>query len=526
MAESTDYAISYIYRILDEYSPALKKIQEQTEKMGKETEHATEKAEHGFKLFGIAVGSILTAEGLTELGKKAWEFGKDCVMAAEKSSVSLALLKNNLNNLRHAGGPTFDELEEKAKKLSKTTIFSSEQILTGSTKSLMQFGNIQGEMFDRAQKAAMDLTVAMYGVNASEENLSSASKMLGKSLESGNMRMFAKYGINLTDMEKKQVQYLKKVGDTAAVQEFVLNKLATAPAFKNAMDTMANTAVGMQKRISNSMEEMKVRVGNALLPIVTKVMEMAVKAMPMLENAVTVLTPLLNGLVGVANLLINVFTGVYDIINKNKIAFAVLGAGILAYAIVTQFAAITTTIWTTVTKIQAAATAILTAAMDSNPIGLIVLGIAALVFGITMLVTHIKKVTHFFQWLGNIIMTNVIGAFNSVKKVIFNLLDNPIIRTIATIFLPFITIPLLIAKNFGMVKQIIGEIISLFTGKVDIFKAMGDIGKIFGGKGNEVMPTNSTPTVNVNSSNTLTVFKERGTNVVPYKKSSKLGYQN
>ena len=42
---------------------------------------------------------------------------------------------------------------------------------------------------------------------------------------------------------------------------------------------------------------------------------------------------------------------------------------------------------------------------------------------------------------------------------------------------------------------------------------------------NQAMPTNSSPTVNVNSSNTLTIFKEKGVGAVPYQKSSKLGWQ-
>lgn len=100
-----------------------------------------------------------------------------------------------------------------------------------------------------------------------------------------------------------------------------------------------------------------------------------------------------------------------------------------------------------VTKGWAIAQGILNAVMAVNPVTLIIIAIAALIGIISVLIDN---------W------DTIVAAFKSGIQSIWNwfsgLLDNPFFRTIATIFLPFITIPALIVKHWEPIKAFFANI--------------------------------------------------------------------
>jgi TP901 family phage tail tape measure protein len=106
-----------------------------------------------------------------------------------------------------------------------------------------------------------------------------------------------------------------------------------------------------------------------------------------------------------------------------------------------------------ITKAKGAWVAIqwaLNAAMAANPVGLIIVAIAALVAGIVVLVKNWEKV---YAWLNKIF-------------------DNKWTRIAMTIFTPFIAIPLMIARNWEKVKETtnkVWEAIKTGAQKVGLF---------------------------------------------------------
>ncbi len=128
----------------------------------------------------------------------------------------------------------------------------------------------------------------------------------------------------------------------------------------------------------------------------------------------------------------------------------------------------------------------LNAAMSANPIMLIVIGIAALIAGIILLVRNWDKVVDAFKSAGRWIA----NTFRTIRDWIYKALDNPLIRAAALIFAPFITIPILIAKHW---QEIIGVIRSVIDW---IATAAGKVGKFFGfggGKEKGAVDTAGTP---------------------------------
>ncbi|MBE7439127.1 MAG: phage tail tape measure protein [Spirochaetales bacterium] len=96
-------------------------------------------------------------------------------------------------------------------------------------------------------------------------------------------------------------------------------------------------------------------------------------------------------------------------------------------------------------KVWAAAQWLVNAAMTANPIGLIVVGIAALIGGIYLLVKHWGSVTGLFDGL-----KTKWNAMPNWAKGLVVLLLLPL--------LPFIGIPLLIYKNWDIIKEIPGKV--------------------------------------------------------------------
>ncbi len=93
------------------------------------------------------------------------------------------------------------------------------------------------------------------------------------------------------------------------------------------------------------------------------------------------------------------------------------------------------------TKAWAVIQGVLNVVMTANPIGLIIIAVAALVAGIVLLVKNWDIVVSAFK-----------TGVDAIWGFLSGLLDNPFIAVIGTIFLPFITVPALIIKHWEPIK--------------------------------------------------------------------------
>lgn len=102
-------------------------------------------------------------------------------------------------------------------------------------------------------------------------------------------------------------------------------------------------------------------------------------------------------------------------------------------------------------------------AMAANPIGIIIVALAALIAGIGWVVTNWKNLV---QWIKE--------GVSKIWNWFSNLLDNPFFAIIGTIFLPFITIPALIIKHWEPIKKFFTDLYN------NILKPIGDFFINFG----------------------------------------------
>ncbi len=180
------------------------------------------------------------------------------------------------------------------------------------------------------------------------------------------------------------------------------------------------------------------------------------------------------------------------------------------------------------TKLWTAVQAIFNAVMSANPIALVIIGIAALIAIVILVVKHWDAVT---------------AAVKRVWDWFMKLLDNPIIATAALIFAPFLAIPAMIIKHWEPIKAFflglwetlkpiidgIGGFFSGVGGKVaDFFTRAQEIGNMpttgRGNMGEAPVPMGYGRGANATANATVSVYTEKGMTAVPFKPSGDLGY--
>jgi len=189
----------------------------------------------------------------------------------------------------------------------------------------------------------------------------------------------------------------------------------------------SHTAAGALSNARNGFEAMKQQLGRSLLPAVTKVGIALAGVAQWMERHKT----LTLAIIGVT-------------------ATLAIGLGVLGLAI---------TAVETATRAWTAIQAVLDAELWMNPIGMIVLAIAGLVAAVVACYLHFRAfrtvVNAVFNWLKGAVRT-VVGFFKQHWEMLGLILGGP-----------FMALGLLVAKHFGTVKRIIGDVVDWVAAKFD-----------------------------------------------------------
>jgi hypothetical protein len=231
------------------------------------------------------------------------------------------------------------------------------------------------------------------------------------SAQAGNTRALKEMGLATKDAAGHQLSA------TA-----IMNELTKA--VHGQADAVGNTAAGQMARYKESLDQTKVAIGEALLPVMGQ--------------------------------LLKILQPVFAWMAKNAaiVKVVALAAGALAAVIVTVSA---------VTKVWAAVEAILNAILFANPLDLIIVGIAALAIGVVLVVKHWRD----FQGIINAVWgaLKVVGAWIMAHwKIIVDILLGPIG---------------ILLTNLGTVKQVLFDIVhALEDVGHAVSKALGWLGKL------------------------------------------------
>lgn len=312
---------------------------------------------------------------------------REWVDAASEAQKVSATLAQTLKNAGDASGTWAKHAEKLAGSLMKQTGVDDE-VIKGGQAILATFHEVGGAVgqtqgiFDRATAAAVDLSAAGFG------SVDSSAQKLGKALQDPikGMAALSRAGVTFTDAQKDQITALVKQGDLLGAQKLLLAEVegqvkGTAAASVTATDKM-NIAWG----------ETKESLGAALLPVLEKLTPVLVSLAGFIQDNADILVPM---------------------------------AGIIMAVVAAQWA------WNI--------------AMAANPIGLIVIGIAALVAAIVVLIRNWDKVAAVAVAAWNWILDAARSVFNWIKQnwpLIVAILTGPVGIAVAGI-----------VKNWDKIKE-------------------------------------------------------------------------
>ena len=297
---------------------------------------------------------------------------KQGVAGVMEDEAAVANLEATLKSTGNAVNTTSKGFFEFANQLQDTTGESAALITQGGAM-LATFKKVRNEtgqgnrIFDRATVAALDLSKKGFG------SLESSNKMLGKALNDPikGIAALGRAGVTFTEEQKKTIKSLVETGDTLGAQKIILKEVEDQVG--GTAKAMGETTQGQLERGRRSFEELQKTLAIALIPVI--------------EVAASVfrsLTGWMRENQGLVKVLIGVFGGLAAAIVAVNAVMKVLG----------------------------------TIGLLTNPIGLVVVGVAALTAGIILLW---KKSETFRR-----VVEGVWNAIKAVVSVVVNYFKGPV----------------------------------------------------------------------------------------------------
>lgn len=262
-------------------------------------------------------------------------------------------------------GYSLADIEKKASALQEKTIFGDESILQNVSAQLLTFTNVTGDAFDGAQKAALDVTSRLKGTKATGEDLRGMSIRLGKALNDpvATLSALGESGIQFSDSQKEVIKRMAESGQLAKAQALILKELDNQ--YGGSAESLAANGLGGMIQLKNLVGDLQEKLAAGFMPVLKWVAYYGNKVATFMNEYGDAIGRALPWIVGAV------------------LAFKTL-KGVMATYNLIQMA---TTAWTRLwTKEQAG----LNVTMSMNPVGLIIIGVIALIALIDYLVYKIS----------------------------------------------------------------------------------------------------------------------------------------
>jgi hypothetical protein len=290
---------------------------------------------------GVGDTAKTTSESIKDAGAKAGiafaAISAGALLAAKSAAEdeqSSAQLANTLKNVVGATDSTVKSVEDYINKTTLATGIADDKLRPAFQRLVMSTKDV-GD----AQKLT---NLAMEIATAKHIDVQAAANALAKAHD-GNMGALKRLGVSLDETTVKNKDF-----GAAVVQ--------LGDQFKGSLAANADTAAGKLQIMQNSVLEAKESVGYALLPALESLTAVFQKIAPFIQEH--------SDLIGKAVLVVGALTG----------AIMLAGAAVKAYE--------------TITKAMAIAQTLLNAVMSANPIGLVIVAVAALTAALVLAYQH------------------------------------------------------------------------------------------------------------------------------------------
>jgi phage-related protein len=489
--------------------------------------------------FGKIAGVALKLGGIIGAGMGI----KDMIDKASAGQQRMAQMEAVLKSTGGVAGMTKDELVKLADAQGKLTTFSKGTNIE-SENLLLTFTNIGQKIFPDALKTVNDMSQAL------GQDTKSSCIQLGKALNdpTKGITALSRVGVSFTAQQKDQIKAMEKAGDTAGAQKIILSELSRE--FGGSAVNAGKTFSGQMTILKNQIGSVSGSLGSVLIPYLTDFVTKINRFMPQIKQVITdvidMVVPKFKewiGLLGqiVSELLpkfgdtsvdakgkIKEFSGVLDIVTgilkwmKDNIGIVkdaivavtavwLIQKGVLiahniqlgiqkamqieklirdksetGYIIALYTAE---AIHNGVIKAMTVAQWLLNAAMDANPVGLVIAGITALIAIGILLYKNWDTISAFLLKCWNGIKSVAESVFNGLKSFFVSIFE-----AVGDLFTKAVTAwKLVITTAFDIIKSTIENIWNgIKTTTSNIFKgientikgSIDNIKNFFGGIGN------------------------------------------
>ncbi len=373
---------------------------------------------------------------------------KEVIEDTDAAEKNLSQMSAVLKSTGDASGMTKQQLVELAEAQSKVTTYSAETT-EKAENMLLTFTNLKSNVFPQAIQATEDMATAMH-MDATQ-----AALQLGKALNDPvkGYTKLQRIGVTFTASQIQTIKAMEKAGNTAGAQKIILQELEKE--YGSSAKAAGSTLTGQIQIMQNNVKSAGVQITGAVLPIVQNILPSFVKgiqglaAQVMAHKAqiVAAFTAVGNGIKTVfgwveshgplvKNLVIGIASAVgvwktailtanvvQAVNNALTVTAAISTGGLKAGEEALAAAKGSTTLATmalsaatikdtavrithaVATKASTAAQTLFNAALNANPIGIVITLIAALVAALVILFNKNKA---FHDW--------VLNAFAAVKS--------------------------------------------------------------------------------------------------------------
>lgn len=195
-------------------------------------------------------------------------FGRNAVLAFADAEKQGKKVEAVLATMGQRAGFSADELRGMATAMEKALAIDADDILGKVTSNLLTFGNVQGEVFRRAQELAADLSTQL------GTDLQSATIMLGKALNDPvkGITALTRVGVSFTAQQKAQVKALAESGRVMEAQNLILAELERQ--YGQVAEVAATTADGALRALNIQWENLQEEIGEIIVQFLPPLIEL------------------------------------------------------------------------------------------------------------------------------------------------------------------------------------------------------------------------------------------------------------
>lgn len=225
------------------------------------TINAQDNASSVFGGFTVTLGDVMNVAGKV-IGAVSDMFSSTVKAAEEQQDVS-AQLQAGLKSTGGAAGVTMQQMQDLAEAQSKVTDFSKLQT-EAIEKVALTFTSVNKDIFPQTISLSEDMAQRL-GIQGSQ-----AMTMIGKAMDDPIKGMGAlhRVGVSFTDQQKDQIKALVAAGDTMGAQKILLGELSKE--YGGSATAAGATFAGQQAILAHQFDEVKEKIGTALLPVLAQ----------------------------------------------------------------------------------------------------------------------------------------------------------------------------------------------------------------------------------------------------------------